>query len=123
VPDRWRHARQSRRPIPQQTKAAGSGDPSLEEKSPNRLAAGASIGRRGFDPLQNAACAAFAKIRNRGRKRRSVTLFRHIDSPRTRYFEHGGDDAMHFTNYIVLGLLIVCMLSAAAMVFSREKSH
>jgi len=30
---------------------------------------------------------------------------------------------MHFANYIVLGLLIVCMLSAAAMVFSREKPH
>jgi hypothetical protein len=58
-----------------------------------------------------------------GGKRRSVTLFCHIDSPRTRYFEHGGDDAMHFANYIVLGLLIVCMLSAAAMVLSRAKSH
>jgi len=34
-----------------------------------------------------------------------------------------GTDAMHFANYIVLGRLIVCMLSAAAMVFSRVKSH
>jgi hypothetical protein len=58
-----------------------------------------------------------------GGKRRSVTLFCHIDSPRTRYFAHGGDDAMHFANYIVLGFLIVCMLSAAAMVLSRAKSH
>jgi hypothetical protein len=30
---------------------------------------------------------------------------------------------MHFANFIVLGLLIVCMLSAAAMVFSRKKPH
>jgi hypothetical protein len=29
---------------------------------------------------------------------------------------------MHFANYIVLGLLIVCMLSAAAMAFSPRKS-
>jgi hypothetical protein len=28
---------------------------------------------------------------------------------------------MHFANYIVLGLLIACMLSAAAMVLSRAK--
>jgi hypothetical protein len=33
-----------------------------------------------------------------------------------------GDDAMHFANYIVLGLLIVCTISAAAMVLSRAKS-
>jgi len=30
---------------------------------------------------------------------------------------------MHFANYIVLGLLIAFMLSAAAMVLSRVKSH
>jgi hypothetical protein len=30
---------------------------------------------------------------------------------------------MHFANYIVLSLLIVCMLSAAAMVLSRAKSR
>jgi hypothetical protein len=54
-------------------------------------------------------------------KRRSVTLFCHIDSAGTRYFGHGGDDAMHFANYIVLGLLIVCMLSAAAMVLHKAR--
>jgi hypothetical protein len=43
--------------------------------------------------------------------------------PRTHYFGRGGDDVMHFANYIVLGLLIVCMLSAAAMALSRVKSH
>jgi hypothetical protein len=56
-----------------------------------------------------------------GGKRRSVTLSCHIDSPRTRYFGHGGDDAMHFTNYIVLGLLIACMLGAAAVVLHRAR--
>jgi hypothetical protein len=56
-------------------------------------------------------------------KRRSVTLFCHINSPRTHYFEHDGDDAMHFANYIVLGLLVVCMLSAAAMALSRVKPN
>jgi hypothetical protein len=30
---------------------------------------------------------------------------------------------MHLANYIVLGVLIVCMLSAAAMVLTRVKSH
>jgi hypothetical protein len=30
---------------------------------------------------------------------------------------------MHFANYIVLGLFMVCMLSAAAMALSRIKSH
>ena len=30
-----------------------------------------------------------------------------------------GTDAMHFANYIVLGLLIVCMLSAAVMVLHK----
>jgi hypothetical protein len=48
-------------------------------------------------------------------------LFCHIDSAGTRYFGHGGDDAMHFANYIVLGLLIVRMLSAAAMVLHKAR--
>ena len=56
-----------------------------------------------------------------GGKRRSVTAFCHIDLPITRYFGDGGDDAMHF-DYIVLGLLIAGMLSAAAMVLSQRKS-
>ena len=47
--------------------------------------------------------------------------FRHIDCPLTGYFGHVGTTQMHFANYIVLGLLIACMLSAAAMVLSRAK--
>ena len=43
---------------------------------------------------------------------------------KARYFGHGGDDAMHvFTHtfdYIALGILIACMLGAAAVVLSRR---
>ena len=43
--------------------------------------------------------------------------------PVTRYFGRAGTTTMHFSNYIVLGLLIASMALAAAMVLSREKSH
>jgi hypothetical protein len=32
-----------------------------------------------------------------------------------------GTTTMHFANYIVLGVLIVCMLSAAAMVLHKAR--
>jgi hypothetical protein len=54
-----------------------------------------------------------------GGKRRSVTF----NVPITRYFGRAGTTTMHFSNYIVLGLLIASMALAAAMVLSREKSH
>jgi hypothetical protein len=48
--------------------------------------------------------------------------FCHINIPITRYFEAWRGDAMHF-DYIVMSLLIVGMLSAAAMALSQRQSH
>ena len=62
-----------------------------------------------------------SSIDHGGGKRRCVTAFCHIDIPIPRYFWFGGDDAMHF-DYIMLGLLIAGMLSAAAMALSQRKS-
>jgi hypothetical protein len=47
-----RLSRRSRLPVHRQTRAVESGVPSLEEKSPYRLAAGASKGRRGLIPFK-----------------------------------------------------------------------
>jgi hypothetical protein len=40
--------------------------------------------------------------------------------PVARYFGRAGTTTMHFSNYIVLGLLIACMALAAAMVLPRR---
>ena len=61
-----------------------------------------------------------------GGKRRSVTAFCHIAMPITDYPSRGEGDAMHvFTHsfdYIALGILIVCMLVAAAKAIPRRNS-
>jgi hypothetical protein len=49
----------------------------------------------------------------------SVTLFCHIIAFAYATFWHGGDDTMHFANYIVIGFLIACMLFAAAKAIPR----
>ena len=54
--------------------------------------------------------------------RLSVTAFFHNITPVARYFEHGGDDAMHITDYIAIGFLIACMVFAAAKAIPRRGS-
>jgi hypothetical protein len=66
----------------------------------------------------------YCAVPRNGQRRQAAFChgFCHINIPIARYFGHGGDDAMHFANYIVLGLLIACMLGAAGAVFSQRKS-
>jgi hypothetical protein len=77
--------------------------------------------RAGGAVIRNGGIAPF-RVTDGGGKRRSFTAFCHINIPITRYFEAWRGDAMHF-DYIVLSLLIVGMLSAAAMALSQRKSH
>ena len=41
--------------------------------------------------------------------------------PKARYFGHGGDDAMHIADSIVIGFLIACMLLVAAKVLHKAQ--
>ena len=47
--------------------------------------------------------------------------FGHNEIPITGNFSMVGTYVMHFSNYIVLGLLIACMIGAAAVVFLQRK--
>ena len=71
--------------------------------------------------LSNGGIAPFRVGDHGGGEWRSVTAFCHTDIPVTRYFGHGGDDAMHIFDYIAIGVLIACMLAAGAMVLHRAR--